>query len=130
MRAGSDIERKLTATSSMQCVYSSVSKASLRKTPTERALWQGFRLCLPMQLGKFRMISARLKQKSRIVVQALHRPECNGGRLPIGFAANQKSLADCSYCEGVLSPKVHAAIPSPSEPRIGQRYRPDVAGQA
>ena len=32
MRAGSDIERKLTATSSMQCVYSSVSKASLRKT--------------------------------------------------------------------------------------------------
>ena len=32
MRAGSDIERKLTATSSMQCVYSSVSKASLQKT--------------------------------------------------------------------------------------------------
>jgi hypothetical protein len=32
MRAASDIERKLTATSTMQCIYSSVSKASLQKT--------------------------------------------------------------------------------------------------
>ncbi len=32
MRGGSDIERKRTATSTMQCVYSRVSKASLQKT--------------------------------------------------------------------------------------------------
>ena len=32
MRAASDIERKLTATSTMQCIYSSVSRASLQKT--------------------------------------------------------------------------------------------------
>jgi hypothetical protein len=32
MRAGLDIERKRTATSTMQCIYSSVSKASLQKT--------------------------------------------------------------------------------------------------
>ena len=32
MRAGSSIERKRTATSTMQCIYSSVSKASLQKT--------------------------------------------------------------------------------------------------
>jgi hypothetical protein len=32
MRAASDIERNLTATSTMQCIYSSVSKASLQKT--------------------------------------------------------------------------------------------------
>src|SRR6266436_3748350 len=32
MRAGSDIERKRTAMSTMQCIYSSVSKASLQKT--------------------------------------------------------------------------------------------------
>src|SRR4030088_1509115 len=32
MRAGLDIERKRTATSTTQCIYSSVSKASLQKT--------------------------------------------------------------------------------------------------
>ena len=32
MRAASDIERKVTATSTTQCIYSSVSKASLQKT--------------------------------------------------------------------------------------------------
>ena len=32
MRVGLDIERNRTATSTMQCIYSSVSKASLQKT--------------------------------------------------------------------------------------------------
>jgi hypothetical protein len=32
MRAGSDIERKRTATSTMQCIYSGVSKVSLKRT--------------------------------------------------------------------------------------------------